>query len=63
MGFLTLQAMLVVGPGQREGLLLQFDSPGKYRVMPYLINDAWNLYNQTSVSEIKHTVNASSSSE
>jgi hypothetical protein len=33
------KSMMIVGPGQREGLILQFDSPGTlYRVMQYLIN-------------------------
>jgi FtsP/CotA-like multicopper oxidase with cupredoxin domain len=41
--------MLIVGPGQREGLLLQFDSPGTYRVMQYLINDIAQIYNESSV--------------
>jgi len=31
--------MVVIGPGQREGLLLQFSRPGLYRVMQSIIND------------------------
>ena len=31
--------MIVVGPGQREGLLMQFDAPGVYRIMQSIIND------------------------
>ena len=30
---------VVVGPGQREGLLLQFPKPGIYRIMQQVIND------------------------
>jgi hypothetical protein len=41
--------MIDVGLGQREGLLLQFDSPGTYRVMQYLVPDHFDVYNKTSV--------------
>jgi hypothetical protein len=41
--------MLVVGPGQREGLLLQFGIPGRYTVFQYLINDVLGVYNNTPV--------------
>lgn len=33
------KTVIVVGPGQREALLLQFQTPGTYRVMQNLIND------------------------
>lgn len=33
------KSMIVVGPGQREALLLQFDRPGKYRIMQLIIED------------------------
>ena len=33
---------LVIGPGQREGLLLQFNQPGTYRIMQIVINDFQN---------------------
>ena len=38
-----------VGPGQREGLLLQFDTPGRYVMHQLIINDfqgAGELVNQ-----------------
>jgi len=33
------KSMVVIGPGQREGLLLQFTTPGTYRVMQGILND------------------------
>jgi hypothetical protein len=59
------KSMIVVGPGQREGLLLrlllQFDSPGTYRVMQYLINNkVLNIYNNTAVPTAFIQVNETS---
>ena len=34
-----LKQMIVIGPGQREALLLQFSKPGLVRVMQGVIND------------------------
>jgi FtsP/CotA-like multicopper oxidase with cupredoxin domain len=52
--------MMVIGPGQREGLLLQFDSPGTYRVMQYLINNLLTINNETSVPTAFIQVNETS---
>lgn len=35
--------MIVIGPGQREGLLFQFTKPGNYSVMQYLVNNRGNI--------------------
>lgn len=35
--------MIVIGPGQREGLLFQFSKPGNYSVMQYLVNNIPNI--------------------
>ena len=31
--------MIVIGPGQREGLLLQFAKPGNYTIRQVILND------------------------
>jgi hypothetical protein len=33
------KTFIVIGPGQREGLLVQFDRPGTYRMMQDIVND------------------------
>jgi FtsP/CotA-like multicopper oxidase with cupredoxin domain len=39
----TIEAtMVVMGPGQREALLVQFPEPGKYTMQGYLMNDFQN---------------------
>jgi len=41
--------MIVVGPGQREGLLLQFPRAGRYSIMQYILNDAFNFTNDAEL--------------